>query len=106
MLTLICARAQEESFSKSEDIKWGLRKSFKNPEHMIHTHLAIVLYLPMFKAVFHKSLLQNYTTCVLLIAKNLPQGFFLYTVFNLSLTQNNVTQVVPQPKLFIYFRSL
>lgn len=31
MLTLICARAQEESFSKSEDIKWGLRKSFKNP---------------------------------------------------------------------------
>ncbi len=29
MLTLICARAQEESFSKSEDIKWGLRKSFK-----------------------------------------------------------------------------
>ena len=32
MLTLICARAQEESFSKSEDIKWGLRKSFKNPD--------------------------------------------------------------------------
>lgn len=31
-LTLICARAQEESFSKSEDIKWGLRKSFKNPD--------------------------------------------------------------------------
>ena len=31
MLTLICARAQEESFSKSEDIKWGLHKSFKNP---------------------------------------------------------------------------
>jgi len=31
MLSLICARAQEESFSKSEDIKWGLRKSFKNP---------------------------------------------------------------------------
>lgn len=30
ILTLICARAQEESFSKSEDIKWGLRKSFKN----------------------------------------------------------------------------
>lgn len=32
MLTLICARVQEESFSKSEDIKWGLRKSFKNPD--------------------------------------------------------------------------
>ena len=32
MLTLICARAQEESLSKSEDIKWGLRKSFKNPD--------------------------------------------------------------------------
>ena len=32
MLTLICARAQEESFSKSEDIKWGLRKSFSNPD--------------------------------------------------------------------------
>lgn len=32
MLTLICARAQEESFSKSEDIKWGLRKSFENPD--------------------------------------------------------------------------
>lgn len=32
MLPLICARAQEESFSKSEDIKWGLRKSFKNPD--------------------------------------------------------------------------
>ena len=32
MLTLICARAQEESFSKSEDIKWGLRKSFQNPD--------------------------------------------------------------------------
>lgn len=31
-LTLICARAQEESFSKSEDIKWGLRKSFKNSD--------------------------------------------------------------------------
>lgn len=30
MLTLICARAQEESFSKSEDIKSGLRKSFSN----------------------------------------------------------------------------
>ena len=30
ILTLICTRAQEESFSKSEDIKWGLRKSFKN----------------------------------------------------------------------------
>ena len=32
MLTLICARAQEESCSKSEDIKWGLRKSFENPD--------------------------------------------------------------------------
>lgn len=32
ILTLICARAQEESFSKSEDIKWGLRKSFENPD--------------------------------------------------------------------------
>ena len=32
ILTLICARAQEESFSKSEDIKSGLRKSFSNPD--------------------------------------------------------------------------
>lgn len=32
ILKLICARAQEESFSKSEDIKWGLRKSFSNPD--------------------------------------------------------------------------
>lgn len=32
MLSLICARAQEGSFSKSEDIKWGLRKSFQNPD--------------------------------------------------------------------------
>lgn len=32
MLSLICARAQEESFSKSEDIKWGSRKSFENPD--------------------------------------------------------------------------
>lgn len=32
ILTVICARAQEESLSKSEDIKWGLRKSFKNPD--------------------------------------------------------------------------
>lgn len=32
MLMLICAKAQEESFSKSEDIKWSLRKSFQNPD--------------------------------------------------------------------------
>ena len=32
MLTLICAKAQEESRSKSEDIKWGLQKSFENPD--------------------------------------------------------------------------
>ncbi len=32
MLTLICGRAQEESYSKSEDIKWGLQKSFENPD--------------------------------------------------------------------------
>lgn len=32
MLTLICARAQEESHSKSEDIKWGLRKAFADPD--------------------------------------------------------------------------
>jgi hypothetical protein len=29
MLSLICARAQEESLSKSEDIKWGLSETFK-----------------------------------------------------------------------------
>lgn len=32
LLTIICARTQEESHSKSEDIKWGLRKSFENPD--------------------------------------------------------------------------
>lgn len=32
MLTLICARAQNESDSKSEDIKWGIQKSFSNPD--------------------------------------------------------------------------
>lgn len=32
MLMLICALAQDESYSKSEDIKWGLRKSFQNPD--------------------------------------------------------------------------
>ena len=32
MLTLICARAQEESHSKSEDIKWGLQKAFETPD--------------------------------------------------------------------------
>ncbi len=32
MLILICALAQDESYSKSEDIKWGLRKSFQNPD--------------------------------------------------------------------------
>lgn len=32
ILTLICAKAQEESLSKSDDIKWGLRKSFENPD--------------------------------------------------------------------------
>ena len=31
-LTLICTRAQEKRFSKSEDIKWGLRRSFKNSD--------------------------------------------------------------------------
>lgn len=31
MLMLICALAQNESYSKSEDIKWGLHKSFQNP---------------------------------------------------------------------------
>ncbi len=31
ILMLICALAQDESYSKSEDIKWGLRKSFQNP---------------------------------------------------------------------------
>ena len=31
MLMLICALAQDESYYKSEDIKWGLRKSFQNP---------------------------------------------------------------------------
>ena len=32
MLTLICARAQDESESKSADIKWGIQKSFANPD--------------------------------------------------------------------------
>ena len=32
MLTLICARAQDESESKSADIKWGIRKSFADPD--------------------------------------------------------------------------
>lgn len=32
VLMLICALAQDESYSKSEDIKWGLRKSFQNPD--------------------------------------------------------------------------
>ena len=32
MLMLICALAQDESYSKSEDIKLGLRKSFQNPD--------------------------------------------------------------------------
>lgn len=32
ILTLICARAQDESESKSADIKWGIRKSFANPD--------------------------------------------------------------------------
>jgi len=32
LLAVVCARAQEESYSKSEDIKWGLRKAFENPE--------------------------------------------------------------------------
>lgn len=32
ILTLICARAQDESESKSADIKWGIHKSFANPD--------------------------------------------------------------------------
>lgn len=32
ILTLLCARAQDESESKSSDIKWGIRKSFANPD--------------------------------------------------------------------------
>lgn len=32
MLTLICARVQDESESKSADIKWGIRKSFAAPD--------------------------------------------------------------------------
>ena len=32
MLPLICARAQDESESKSADIKWGIRKSFADPD--------------------------------------------------------------------------
>ncbi len=32
MLMLVCALAQDESYSKSKDIKWGLRKSFQNPD--------------------------------------------------------------------------
>ena len=32
MLTLICARAEDESESKSADIKWGVQKSFADPD--------------------------------------------------------------------------
>ena len=32
MLTLICARAQDESESKSADIRWGIQKSFADPD--------------------------------------------------------------------------
>lgn len=32
VLTIICAQAQDESESKSSDIKWGLQKSFANLE--------------------------------------------------------------------------
>lgn len=32
VLTLICARVQDESESKSADIKWGIQKSFENPD--------------------------------------------------------------------------
>lgn len=31
MLTIICAQAQDESKSKSADIKWGLKKAFADP---------------------------------------------------------------------------
>nr|WP_325198938.1 recombinase family protein [uncultured Oscillibacter sp.] len=36
MLTLICARAQDESESKSAEIKWGIRKSFADPDFRYH----------------------------------------------------------------------
>lgn len=32
LLTVICAQAQDESESKSADIRWGLQKSFENPD--------------------------------------------------------------------------
>lgn len=32
LLTVICAQAQDESESKSADIKWGLQKSFEDPD--------------------------------------------------------------------------
>ncbi|WP_290235539.1 recombinase family protein [Bacteroides acidifaciens] len=32
MLTLICTRAQDESESRSADIKWGIQKSFADPD--------------------------------------------------------------------------
>ena len=32
LLTLICAQAQDESESKSADIKWGLQKNFADPD--------------------------------------------------------------------------
>ncbi len=32
LLTVICAQAQDESESKSADIKWGLQKSFVDPD--------------------------------------------------------------------------
>lgn len=32
LLTVICAQAQDESESKSADIKWGLKKSFAYPD--------------------------------------------------------------------------
>lgn len=36
MLTLICFRAQDESESKSADIKWGIQKSFENLDSKYH----------------------------------------------------------------------
>lgn len=32
LLTIICAQAQDESESKSADIKWGLQKTFADPD--------------------------------------------------------------------------
>ena len=43
LLAVVCARAQEESYSKSEDIKWGLRKAFENPESRYYQRICTLI---------------------------------------------------------------